>query len=923
MKIFLLLLFTLPTVLFAQSSLSGKITDIDGYPIMGANVIAVNSETKVLDGFGISNENGFYSINLKNGTEFNIKVTFIGFSPNEFNITLTEDTIKNFALEEQAEALDEVELVYEMPVQIKGDTIVYSADAFNTGTEKKLADVLKNMPGIEVNDDGEIEVEGQVVRKIQIEGKDFFDGDTKLASQNLPAKAVGKVEVLRNFTENNQLRNVTNNEDNFALNIRLKDGQDKFWFGEIQAGTGPDDIHLLAPKIFYYSKNFNMSVLANSNDVGQPPLSRRDFYRFGGGFRNLNSGTGTSINISSDFGGIGNLQNNRAKKIESELLATNFTVSNDKGLNISGFSIFSSNINELEESITRTYFNNGIIENTGNNVLQKNELELYKFSVEYEPSDVLQMEYNILLNQSDQNELTDLTSIYGRQGSRVNENLKITNIQTPYSLNQEFKLYYTAGEKNIFSIEAQHLDQEEDPIGNVIREFNPFLNLFDFNTNQNGYNISQNRNVNTQKLEAKFDYYYLINDQSNINVTFGVTDVEQKYASNFFQTLDNGSFLNFTDPSYVNDVDFDFNDTYISLKYRLKTGIFTIDPGLTFHSYKSSNNQYSDYFETKTSDIRPDFRVNIQFKQSESLRLTYRETTQFTDVNNLSRAYVFNNYNSIFQGEPELEAGRVINYNLNYRSINQFTFTNVFAGANYSKRSNSIQSRTNLVGINSVRKPTNSTFPVESYSVNARIDKRTKNLRANLGFRLNFSEFSNVINDRITNSESFGQNYNVSLATNFRDKPNIEFGYRYNVNKYTNNDIENIFYQETPYVEVDAYFGKGFVFRTEYSYNYYKNQDQTLNNFRFWDADLSYEKEGSKWEYSVGVTNMLNDQSINRDSANQLSSQTRMYMIQPRYVLFKLKYDLTAFGGGSKKDDSSKDKSTSRPRGNAGGGKLK
>ena len=164
-----------------------------------------------------------------------------------------------------------------------------------------------------------------------------------------------------------------------------------------------DGSTILAPKIFYYSKNFNMSVLANFNDVGQPPLSRRDFYRFGGGFRNLNSGTGTSINISSDFGGIGNLQNNRAKKIESELLATNFTVSNDKGLNISGFSIFSSNINELEESITRTYFNNGIVENTGNNVLQKNELELYKFSVEYEPSDVLQMEYNILLNQSDQN----------------------------------------------------------------------------------------------------------------------------------------------------------------------------------------------------------------------------------------------------------------------------------------------------------------------------------------------------------------------------------------------------------------------------------------------------------------------------------------------------------------------------------------
>ena len=920
-KIFILLLF--PFYIFSQSSISGNITDLDGNPIMGANVIAVNNETSVLDGFGISNENGFYNLNLKNGTEFNIKVTFIGFQPKEFNITLSEDLERNFILEEQAEALDEVEIVYEMPVTIKGDTIVYSADAFNTGTEKKLADVLKNMPGIEVNEDGEIEVEGQVVRKVQIEGKDFFDGDSKLATQNLPAKAVGKVEVLRNFTENNQLRNVTNNEDNFALNIRLRDGQDKFWFGEITAGTGPDDIHLIAPKVFYYSKNFNMSVLGNSNDIGQPPLSRRDFYRFGGGFNNLNARTGTSINISSDIGGIGSLQNNRAKSIESELLATNFSVSNDKGLEISGFSIFSSNMNELEENISRTYFTNGVVEDTGRNVLQENELELYKFSVEYEPSDVLQLEYNILLNQSNQNENTELTSMYGRGSNRVNELLDIGRIQTPYSLNQEFKMYYTAGEKNIFSLEVQHLDQEEDPIGSVVREFNPFLNLIDFDTNQNSYNTTQTRNIKTKKFETKFDYYYLINDQSNINITLGVTDVKQQYASNFFQTLDSGQIKNFSDELFVNDVDFNFTDTYVALKYRLKTGIFTFDPGLTFHSYNTNNNQYGDYFETKISDVRPDFRINLQFKQTESLRLTYRETTQFTDVNNLARAYVFNNYNNLFQGEPELEAGKVINYNLNYRSINQFTFTNIFAGANYSKRSNSIQSRTTLVGINSVRKPTNSSFPVESYSVNGRIDKRTKNLKGEFGVRYNFSEFNNVINNRITKTENLGQNYNISLATNFRDKPNIEIGYRYNINKYTNNDTENTFYQETPYIEIDAYFGKGFVFNTEYSYNYYKNQDQTLNNFRFWDADLSYEKEGSKWEYSVGVTNLLNDQSINRDSANQLSSQTRMYIIQPRYILFKLKYDLTAIGGSSKKSENQKGGSGARPRGNQGGGKLK
>ena len=138
-----------PVFLFSQVNLSGEIKDQTGYSIMGANIIAVNNETQILDGFGISNENGYFSLNLKKDTEFNIKITFIGYKPIEFNISLSEDLIKDFVLEEQAEALDEVELVYEMPVEIKGDTIVYSADAFNTGTEKKLSDVLAILPVIE------------------------------------------------------------------------------------------------------------------------------------------------------------------------------------------------------------------------------------------------------------------------------------------------------------------------------------------------------------------------------------------------------------------------------------------------------------------------------------------------------------------------------------------------------------------------------------------------------------------------------------------------------------------------------------------------------------------------------------------------------------------------------------------------------
>ena len=162
------------------------------------------------------------------------------------------------------------------------------------------------------------------------------------------------------------------------------------------------------------------------------------------------------------------------------------------------------------------------------------------------------------------------------------------------------------------------------------------------------------------------------------------------------------------------DFDFSLIDT-LSPGLSVYDGIFTIDPGLTLHFYDNNNIQLGQTFAKDISDIRPNLRINLQYKKTESLRLTYRKNTQFTDINNLAEGFVFNNYNSIFQGNRELEAAVVNNYNLNYRSINQFTFTNIFANANYSKRSNSIQSRANINGIDAIRTSTNSNFP--SYNV--------------------------------------------------------------------------------------------------------------------------------------------------------------------------------------------------------------
>ncbi len=903
-KIYLLGCFLIPTLFaFAQNiDFEGTITDEIGNPIMGANIVAVEKETQILDGFGISNESGFYRLTLKKETNYDVKISFIGLKEISFVFNEENNIEKNFVLEEQAESLDEVELVYEMPVTIKGDTIIYNADSFNTGSERKLQDVLKNMPGIEVNDEGRIEVEGKEITKITVEGKDFFDGDSKLATQNLPANVVGKVEVLRNFSEVNQLRNVTNNEDNIAINISLKSGKDKFWFGELTGGAGNDDRFIAIPKIFYYSKDLSVNFLGNTNNVGEPPLSRKDFYRFGGGFNNLNARTGTSIDISSDDAGITNLQNNRAKSIDSHFGAYNFSYAPFETLEFSGFAIYSRAENILEENNTRRYTVSNALEETSEYTTQENEQQNFKFTTEYNPNENLQTEYNVLYKISNQNEISDLTTISPRQDSRVPEQIGQYRQQKPYSFNQELRMYYTHNQDHIFSMEIQHLTQKEDPFYRAIKQFQPFGSILNLNTNQERFNINQDREAKTDKIEGKLDYFYVVTPKANLNITLGLTDVKQDFNSSIFQILDNNTQQSFSDNNLSNDVSFHFQDAYAALHYRFITGIFTFDPGITLHSYKTKTRQFRGMTENSFGFFRPDFRILIKFKDSETLRFVYRSTRQFTDINNLAEGYIFRNYNSFFQGNPNLEAATFNVANLNYQSINIFNFTNIFANLSYSTRDDAIQNTTRVEGINSVRTATNSNFPRDIYTASGRIDKRSKNLKGGLSINYNFSDFNNVINDTPTESSNFTQRYRVNVATNFRDKPNVEIGYSYSIRDYKTGDVQSRFFTDAPYIMLDAYFLKGFVFNSKYTYNYYRNQEMTLNEYRFFEAELSYNQRGSQWEFGIKATNLLNDTQINRDSFNQFSFTTNSYVIQPRFVVFKVNYNLTAIGGAVNKN---------------------
>ncbi|MDC0571297.1 TonB-dependent receptor family protein [Flavobacteriaceae bacterium] len=887
---------------FSQVKLEGFVKDSLGNPLELANVIAINKATSALDSYGITNDEGKYRLDLKKNTTYSIQVSYIGmksmtqtFDSGESNVT------QNFTLQED-NALDEVELTYEMPVTISGDTLVYNADSFNKGTERKLEDVLENLPGVEINDDGQVEVEGKVVTKLMVEGKDFFDGDSKLATKNIPSNAVDKVQVLKNYSEVSQLGGVTNNQNNVAINIKLKEGKKNFWFGNVTAGAGDSDsktLYLAQPKLFYYSPDYSINFIGDLNNIGEVAFSRRDYFNFTGGFKRPSLSSGTNINLGSNDIGFLTLQNNRAKDINTKFAATNFSWSPKKTLDLGGFAIFSNSKNELQENRTIQYTNPDLNipdERTESNTVQENNLGMLKLSTKYQPNANNQMEYDIFgqMSKSEQDQ---------RFFSSINNNIDQLEETTPYSVSQNLNYYYTLNENNIFALEAQHVIKDEDPFYNAILEdklnYGGTAANLGLDDNQSNYNLAQEKRVKSNQLDAKLDYWNILNKKSNINFTLGTILSHQKFDSNIFQFLDDNSQLDTTptinDGQDVNAIDYNFSDIYLGLHYRLKTGIFTITPGVSAHLYNVNNTQFGQKTTDNFFRFLPDLNVIVQLKKSETLNLTYSMQTQFTDVSNFASGLVLNNYNALFSGNPALENALSHNINLFYYSFNMFNYTNVFASINYNKSIDNIRTESIFQpgGVIRVSSPFNSPFADESVTANGRFQRTFGKIRGTLRANFNYSKFNQFIQNRRSINENFTQTYRAQVRTNFRTAPNLDVSYRYSIQDNNLGQNSTKFFTKSPTVELDALFLKSFTFRTDYSYNDFSDENGTINTFEFWNASLSYRKdEDSKFEYEVKATNLLDTRAQSQSSAGTVSVSATEYFIQPRFITFRVRYEL-------------------------------
>ena len=913
-KLFVVLLFVTSYFTIAQNiKLEGIVQDTIGNPLEMANVMVINQETKAMDGYAISNEQGKFQISLKANSTYQIKVSFLGYQPLNIElITGTENIRKVLALKEGGMMLDGVEVVQEMPVSISGDTIIYNADSFKTGTEQKLEDILKKLPGVQVNEDGEIEVEGRRVTQLLVEGKKFFEGDTKIGSKNIPSDAVDKVQVLRNFNEVSQLKGLENNEENIAINIKLKKGKDKFWFGDILVGGGPDERYVINPKIFYYSPKTTVNVISNFNNIGEVPFSIRDFFRLTGGARNTIARSGTNIGISSNSLGISTTQNDRALEIDNKFGAVNLTQEITKKWNVSGFGVISSN-----KTLTSTNSNFGIFQPNSSELQTiedrtdvsnlRNNLAVFKLGSKYKKSADFQLDYDATVrrsNQTEDNVVNTQSTIFTESGDidRTN-NIVSFKEQDPIAFEQSLNMFWTKDAKNTFVLEVQHLYQDEDPFYNPSLLEDPFPGI-GFQSGQSRYDIRQERFVKTNKVDAKADYYYTINNKSILNVTLGNTNSYQTYNSSIFQLLDNGTLYQLPDNGdliFDNDVQYGFNDAYLGVHYKFTVGKkFTFNPGLNFHQFNIYNDQLNSRVRDDFFRILPDVFAQWQIKKSESLTYNYRMSNFFNDVNALVEGFTLNNFNSLSAGNRFIDNALQQNHSLRYSKYNLFNYTTIFGALNYSRTTDPVVNRSFFNGISQISERVNGDFSNESVSGTFSYQRSFKKYykasastnitwSKNNQLFVNPSDPTNSDADFSRNIENWNQLYRVSFGTQFQKLPNLEAAYALIIR----DNPGSVFTTHSPSITLDYRIIEGLALTSTYTYNDFRSRDGNTNNtFDLLTASINYRKKDSKLEYRISGTNLLNTKSINNDSFNIVSFSSSQYFVQPRYLIFSLKYNL-------------------------------
>lgn len=884
LRIIIFLLFI--TISQAQT-LTGVISDDFSKPLESANIIAKPLQEKATLKFAIADNKGRYRLELETNVKYEITVSYIGYTE-EVLILEPNSTLKtyDFKLKPTGEVLKEIVIKHEYkPIVIKKDTLTYDIKAFANGNERKMKEILEKLPGVEVDKNGGVTVQGKKVTKMLVEGKSFFGGGSKLAVENIPADALDKIEVIDHFNEVGFMKQVSDSED-LAMNVKLKENKKKFVFGDVEAGVevaNDNGYNLAHAGLFYYAPKTNVSFIGDINNIGKSTFTFEDLMRFQGGVSSFLSGRKSFTNLYS-------YTNNNTDVVEnkSQFGALNFSFDASSKLVISGFGIFSKVFMASQIETRNEYLQNAEIafENKSQNDNNKTLLGIGNVKLDYSPNKNEKWYYNAQY-QSSTNDIFNTINSATNLNSNTFET--ISNADNS-SVKQYIEWHKSHNEKHTTTFVVNHAFEKNTPQNHWFTDA-PFLaGLIPLESDTN-YTIEQIKKVQNNSIDALFKHYWIINNFNHLYTNIGNNYGSSRFDTSEKQILTDGSINDFSDADFRNNVKYNLNDAYIGLEYKFKIGKWTNKPGLYLHNYNLKTNQSGTEYTISKTLFQPQFNSDYEFNKSENLNFAYRLANTFPEVSQLANQFTLQNYNSVFKGNALLQNERFHSANLRYSKMNMYRGVMINGMLSYNKKVKTTRNEIQITGINQYNTPVLTDNPETNWRFIGSISKKIYRFNLKLDSNLGWFDYVQTVNNLTTTNDRNNQNVGVTFKTAYRKWPDFSIGYNKGFSQF--NGITNSKYQSDAFnSDLEITFLKFFTYKFEYENLKNTDNNNQSNYFDVANTSIRYQKKNSPFGFELFANNLFNTNSKNDYSFSDFIISNRQTFILPRVFMFSVSYKL-------------------------------
>lgn len=816
---------------FSQNIIKGKVQNKSGETLPYAHITIYNDSGTKLITYTLCDEEGNYTLQLANGV-YLFKVSFLGYKATEKKKDISKNETLNFELFEDANELQEVVIeTKSSDAFVINDTTKYNLNRLTTGNEENLKDILKKLPGVEVNESGKIVANGKQVDKLLIDGKDFFGEQHQLATENISSEMVKGVSLINNFDDFSDFEN-QNKSGKTAMNIVIGEGYKGKIKGNITAGGGYKNKYEISTNLFSFRAKANLFFIGNANNIGKQTFTFQDYISFQGGIKKMLSDNAGSTTYSLDNLPSYLLSNKEVESKNEQFSALNFSYNPSKKFKLNSYIIFDRMGVKEEQFVKRTYMTNKQrivldIDNNKNNAFLINHSFIDAI---YKLSNNTVFEYVIDFSPQ-RNDLirNDNFTLKKYNTSRLVDNLSLNQALTFKSKFNRFLLSATA----YYSIK----NNKENL--NLLSN-NTFLSLLfpssDFKALQNIDNKNQVYGLSSF-LSTK------IVKKSFVKLKYNISRKAE-----IFQT-------NIQNNPQHNNINLDVLENKLGLNfYNIGKPLLNYDIGCDVSFIKS--NEYDNIH------FLPFANLNFNFSSSHRLTISYKRTINLPQAKNIINDDYILSYD-ILMNNQNIKPNSIAKYDnfiINYSIFDLFSSTLLVLGGTY------------VIGKDFIATNTSYNF---DYQINRHIlgemdsksnahlifNKKFDNIPFNINLRSLFSHINNYnyINEKPNRYTYDILNNELKVSSNFRKSIfNFELAYRNKQSTLTSKstNAKSKVYLHQPYLNVFFNY-RNFNFSVNSSVEFFKTNILEKKRYTI-SPSFYYITTDKKWKFYINSQDILN-----------------------------------------------------------------